>query len=534
MNGYLIALIVFIAWVALVYVAHKKKWLERHSMSPFGPAIMWKTRRGRDFIDRLARFSRFWSFYGRLSLWICAGAMATIMLLLLWEATIVSQITEPPSPELMLGIPGVNPVIPIGYGMLALVVGIVIHELSHGILTRVGGMKVQSLGLLFLVFPIGAFVEPDAAELKKTTRSKRTKVFAAGPASNIIAAMLFLGLFSGVMMSSLEPAREGALAAGVVEGSPAALAGVSPNSLIVSVGGVPISDAADIESRASPNPGQPTTIEYYYDGSLRTATDVVDGVVVAFVTKGFAAYEAGMRAGMVLVSLNDTPVENVTVLTEIMSLLSAGDTTNVTVMSYDSVSGSFIVDPDIRTVTLSDKWAYYDRFDPRNNRESYRGVAYLGGGFLSLGLDTSNVTFYRDLLASPFEGDRDLHDFSRSWLRLIALPFLDLAPVHSPITDLYEPSGSLAWMPDTLFWLVANSLYWIFWINLMLGLTNVLPMVPLDGGYVFSDAFGYLLGRAAKGATKEKIEQWAGQVVTALSLLVFGLILWQIVGPALI
>jgi len=276
MNGYLIALAVFIAWVVLVYAAHRKGWLQKHSMSLFGPAIMWKTRKGRDLIDRLARRRRLWSFYSKLSLWICAGAMVTIMVLLLWEATIVGQIANPPSPELMLGIPGVNPVIPIGYGILALAVGIVIHELSHGIMTRVGGMRVQSLGLLFLVFPIGAFVEPDEEELKKASRKKRSKVFAAGPASNIIAAMLFLALFSGVMMSSLETTHDGALAVGVVQNSPAAMAGIAPNSLIVSVGGVAIASSADLEMRMSPEPGGLVTVEYYYGGSLRTAEDVVD------------------------------------------------------------------------------------------------------------------------------------------------------------------------------------------------------------------------------------------------------------------
>jgi membrane-associated protease RseP (regulator of RpoE activity) len=110
---------------------------------------------------------------------------------------------------------------------------------------------------------------------------------------------------------------------------------------------------------------------------------------------------------------------------------------------------------------------------------------------------------------------------------------LDLAPVHSPITDLYHPGGYLAWMPDTAFWLIANSLYWIFWINLMVGLTNVLPMVPLDGGYIFKDAFDYILTKVAKRSPKEKIALWAGNFVTLLSLFVFGLILWQLVGPAL-
>src|SRR5512137_1743782 len=102
MNGYIIALIVFLAWIALIYVLQKNKWFEKHNMSLMGPAVMWRTRRGRDLVDKLASGKTFWNFYGKLALWICAGAMMTIMILLLWEATIVSRITKAPSPELIL------------------------------------------------------------------------------------------------------------------------------------------------------------------------------------------------------------------------------------------------------------------------------------------------------------------------------------------------------------------------------------------------------------------------------------------------
>jgi len=533
MNGYLIALIVFLAWITLVYALQKNKWFEKHNMSLMGPAVMWRTKRGRDLVDRLASGKRFWNFYGKLALWICAGAMMTIMILLLWEATIVSRITKAPSPELILGIPGINPIIPVGYGILALVVGIAVHELAHGIITRNGGMKVLSLGLLFLVFPIGAFVEPDEKELQKTTRAKRAKVFAAGPATNILVGLLILAIFSGIMMSSLKPVHEGALATGIVDGSPLAVAGIRPNSLIVSVGASTISNATDLENRLSPNPGAPVTVEYYYKGNLRRADGITDGVVVAYVAKGFAAYESGMRTGMVLVSLNDTPMANLDTLTHTMANARAGRTVNITVMALNETSDAFEINSSLTKITLSDKWDYYERYDPNHNNDAYRGVAYLGGGFLAMGVDSANVTAYSTVLAHPFKDDRNVNDFSKSWLRLIALPFLDLAPVRSPITDLYSPGGSMAWMPDTAFWLVANSLYWIFWINLMVGLTNVLPMIPLDGGYIFKDGFDYILTRVAKGAPKEKIDSWAGSFVTMLSLFVFGLILWQLVGPAL-
>ena len=86
-------------------------------------------------------------------------------------------------------------------------------------------------------------------------------------------------------------------------------------------------------------------------------------------------------------------------------------------------------------------------------------------------------------------------------------------------------------MPDSAFWLVANSLYWIFWLNLMIGLTNVLPAVPLDGGYIFRYAIDYVLSKTGRTYTKEQKDKVVGSIVLAFALLVLALIVWQIVGP---
>jgi len=529
----LIALAVFLAYIALVFVLNRGKWFERHSMSLMGPMIMWRTRKGRDFIERLSSHKRLWGFYGKAALWICAISMLTIMTLLLWEATIVSQVDEPPSPELILGLPGVNPVIPLWYGILGLVIAIVIHEFSHGVLTRNGDMRIESLGLVFLVVPIGAFVEPDEKEMKATTRRKRSRVFAAGPASNMIAAFVFLGLFSGVMMSTLEPVEEGALAIGVVEGSPVSIAGMDPNGLVTAVGGVSVRNESDLSGLDTITPGSRVNISYFYDGETIIVSDVVYGVVVSYVAQGFAASDAGLEVGMVLVSLNDTPILNADTLSSVMSEARAGQVVNIVVMSYDDQAEAFQIDDDVTSVQLSDKWDYYEEYAPRDNKEEYRGMAYLGGGFLGMGIQARDASFYGDFFSNPFSDISNVDDFSRSWLRLIALPFLDLAPVSSPVTDLYAPSGWLGWMPDSAFWVISNSFYWIFWLNLMIGLTNVLPAVPLDGGYIFRDGLDYLVERARKSYTAEKREQMVGTITMALALIVLGLILWQIVGPAL-
>jgi membrane-associated protease RseP (regulator of RpoE activity) len=531
MNGYLIALTIFLAYVGIVYLLNRMKWFQRHSMSLVGPMIMWKTRRGKAFIEKLASKKRFWNFYGMAALWICAGSMLLIMLLLLWEATIVPQIKRAPSPELILGIPGINPVIPLGYGILALVIAIVVHEFAHGILTRVGDVKVQSIGIVLMVIPIGAFVEPDEKELQATTRSRRSKVFAVGPATNIILAMVVLAIFSGVMMSSVQATHDGALTLGVVDGSPAAQAGLTPSCVIVSIDGVAVRNGTDFAARMSDAPGSNISVGYYFKGQLKS-TQFTDGVVIAYAAKDFAAYDTGLETGMVLLSINDTRIGNVTALADAMELAHAGQTVDISVMSL-SPSGVFVKNSSISQITLSDKWEYYQEYDPSNNDPSYHGVAYLGGGFLDLGLRVENVSYYSDVLANPFAGDGNLNDFSRSWLRLIALPFLDLAPIRSPVTDLYHPSGGLSWMPDSAFWLVTNSLYWVFWLNLMIGLTNVLPAVPLDGGYIFRDAIDFLLSKTGKTYTKEQKDRVVGSIVLGFALLVLALIVWQIVGPAL-
>lgn len=531
-NGYVIALVVLVAYLGLVYVLKRIKWLDRHSMSLQGPILMWRTRRGKDFIERLASKKRFWGGYGKVALWICMFSMIAIMVLLIWEATIVPQIKTPPSPKLILGIPGINPIIPIGYGIVGLAIAIVVHEFAHGVLTRVGGMKVQNLGIVFLVVPIGAFVEPDEKELQQATRSKRSKVYAVGPATNIVLSLVMLSIFSGLFMSSADPAHEGGLTVGVVDGSPAAHAGITAYCVIVSMDGTAVSSSSNLDSRISPNPGGTVAVSYYYKGIVHS-TNMTDGIVIAFTASGFAAENAGLETGMVLTSLNGTPIGSFSVLTSVMANTHAGQVLSATVMSYSATAGRFIVNTSISSVQLSDKYSYFNEFDPSHNSPSYHGVGYLGASFLNLGMDVRNASYYQQILANPFGGDKSFTDVSYSMLRLIALPFLHLAPLRSPVTDLYHPSDALGWMPDSAFWLLANTFYWIFWLNLMVGLTNVLPAVPLDGGYIFRDFIDYLLSKTGKTYTKEQRDGIVGAVVLAFALLVLGLIAWQIVGPSL-
>src|SRR2546422_5425881 len=246
LDSLLIAGAAIVLWSLLLHGLQKRGLLDRRALAPSpppaGPFFMWRTLRGRELIDRVARPKRFWRLFGDIAIVLVALTMLGTTALLAWEATLVQNAAirnTPPSPETLLGLPGINPIIPLGYGILGLAVAIILHEFSHGILSRVAKIKIRSLGLIFLIFPIGAFVEPDEDELRALPRHERARLYAAGPATNILLAVLFATLFSTLILTSVAPVHDGVGIVGFTPNSPAALAGMQPNTVITSINNTP-------------------------------------------------------------------------------------------------------------------------------------------------------------------------------------------------------------------------------------------------------------------------------------------------------
>ncbi len=85
-------------------------------------------------------------------------------------------------------VPGVPLQVPIS-ALIGLVILLIVHEWGHGIVARVEGIAVKSVGLLTLgIIPIGAFTEPDEEELEETSKKKRTRVYSIGSMNNFITA----------------------------------------------------------------------------------------------------------------------------------------------------------------------------------------------------------------------------------------------------------------------------------------------------------------------------------------------------------
>src|SRR2546429_7634312 len=119
LDSLLIAGAAIVLWSLLLYVLQKRGLLERRGLAPSpppaGPFLMWKTLRGRQLIDRLARPKRFWRLFGDIAIVLVALTMLGTTALPPWGATLVQNAAirnKPPSPETRPRPPATHPTIP--------------------------------------------------------------------------------------------------------------------------------------------------------------------------------------------------------------------------------------------------------------------------------------------------------------------------------------------------------------------------------------------------------------------------------------
>lgn len=492
---FLILLALLCVWVLIVYLIKEKG---GDAFSLWGPILLWKTEKGKALIDRIAQKRAFWKKYGDIAIVVCGIAMVVMFALILWNIQLSFKIPpqSAPSPRLLIGLPGLNPIIPIGYGVIALAVAMIVHELSHGILARVEKIKVKALGLIFLIVPIGAFVEPDEEELEKVSRKKRSHVFAAGPMSNIILCVICLLILAFVLAPSIAPKTEG-----VIVGND--FHGIETWSVISGVDGIEIKERDNF--LAITDTFEPGT---FYNATLYYKDDIKEkqffyGVYVRNIVDDSPAAET-LHKGSIIYKLthrsNETLLADEDAFHDVMNSTHADEEIMVEYYYNGNVSNASFL--------LADKYYF-------TKNEEDKGKGFLGIGAYGINDIVFNTDYYPKLLR-PFKG---------RFLSYLALPFLGLSPLPEELATIYTPS-------DT-FWITYNVLYWIFWLNFALGTFNVLPAVPLDGGIIFRDGLDYIIGRIKGDWKKEKINKVARTVTTVFSVIVLISILAIILVPRL-
>jgi len=232
--------------------------------------------------------------------------------------------------------------------IVALFVAIYLHELGHFITAKRAGVKVEEFGIglpprLFGIkrgetiysvnaIPLGAFVRAAGENDPTVPRSlagkgpwTRLGIYAAGPLVNIFLAFVLLSAFIALPYSVI--AGDGLMVHSVVEDSPAEEAGIEPGDIILEVEGQPVRRSEDVQGIVnSVEEGAEITLLLLRNGQeeeirLEPKFDPkkqrrLIGVflpwwnIVSQVEEGSPSYEAGLRPGDTILGINEQPVYN--------------------------------------------------------------------------------------------------------------------------------------------------------------------------------------------------------------------------------
>lgn len=178
-------------WFDLLYVSYRYPII-------YGATI--SSRWGVDTLNSLSR-SETDSGWGTYSIVAVTAVLVAALAALFWTSAGATA-AEPPAPtqlhqpQNMLVIPGVNAFIPLSatvYVVLALLICVGIHELTHALVGLFYGSPLEEYGIAFLgPLPLGAFVKPDDESHENLPPLQRAVVYASAPLVNLWLAAVFI------------------------------------------------------------------------------------------------------------------------------------------------------------------------------------------------------------------------------------------------------------------------------------------------------------------------------------------------------
>jgi regulator of sigma E protease len=371
--------------------------------------------------------------------------------------------------------------------IVALFVAIYLHELGHFIAAKRAGVKVEEFGIglpprLFGIkrgetiysvnaIPLGAFVKAAGENDPTVPRSlagkgpwTRLGIYAAGPLVNIFLAFVLLSAFLALPISTV--ASNGLMVHSVAENSPAEEAGIEPGDIILKVEGQPVrrwEDMRDIVNSVEEEAeitllllrnGQekPTTLKPKFDSELQRR---VIGVLLCWnmvsqVEEGSSAYEAGVRPGDTILSVNEQGVYNSESMSSALRSVEEGEEINLVLLrDGETVSISLANDSYETLPGVELRWV--DGTHIEQERLPVWRAVYLGARYI----------IYMPVLI------------------IEAIPLI----IKSPDMALVGPIGAGQLTVEVVrssgF---SNILFMAGIISLGIGIFNLLPIPPLDGG----------------------------------------------------
>ncbi|MCJ7741181.1 MAG: M50 family metallopeptidase, partial [Methanoregula sp.] len=185
--------------------------------------------------------------------------------------------------------------------------------------------------------------------------------------------------------------------------------------------------------------------------------------VIHGVYKDYPAASAGILPGSIVTAVNGVPVNSRADVSTILNTTKPGNPLTLTV-EKDKIVKDY-------PLTLS-AWPG----DVPERTSGFMGVEYYDGAAVMSVIQgmLSPIGFFQFLIV-PFANDSGVQ-----FLRILAF--------ETPDTIYYQ-------VPFEGFWGVVHLLFWCAWININVGIFNAIPMIPLDGGYIFKEGVDRLLDR---------------------------------------
>jgi membrane-associated protease RseP (regulator of RpoE activity) len=546
---WIVAFIAFAIWWFIIADLDKAGILKKYNMTAIGPIIMIRTFRGQKLLDWIAKPQWLWEAVTVLGMPLVIISMVLMLVMLvgmdIWMLLRIPEIPAPGpanAPQNILAIPGLNQFIPFWWGWIALIVALIAHEFAHAIMAKVEKIKVNSLGVMLMPIPIGAFAEIDEEELFGTKSESTTSdilgpmetksagegkrrasprqfvnILSAGVIANFFVAIVAFILLFGPVLGAIAATDSDVLVYNVAPGSPADVAGIKPNMIVASIDGQPVSGQAQLNDYLKAHPNKTVVIAGTLDSKpVNYSVSVSDarGVYILGVINdsAYPAYAAGIQPNMRLVAINGTPIADTNAFNDYMNGTVAGQP--VTLGMIDGNGTAMNVSLILASGPGTKGYIGFTNYDMSDNAIGI-SMGQFANGYLN------------GLKNMPFS--------AQGWLRAMILPVLQFSGddpgfsiFQGEFSSLYHPVGWAAPF-GSLVYNMAECLFWIGWLNFNVGLFNCLPMIPLDGGHIFREATRTVMGRFVKD--KAKAERISKSIVNGFAVTLLASILFMFLAP---
>jgi len=384
-----------------------------------------------------------------------------------------------------------------GHYLAAKFFGITVEVFSVGFGPRLAGIVAGGTEYRLSWIPLGGYVKlrgesaeedtpADPGDMMAHPRWQRFIVFVMGAVFNLIIA---LGLTTIIFMQGVQEFAylDQAPVVGEIDPeSPAKAAGIQAGDLIVAFDGKPVANWKDLQIAMMLSPGQTRPVVLERNGGRietrlaieATANDVgrpsvypATGVLVGGLQPGWPAEKAGLQKGDRIVSIDGAPMNTVGHVYESIQAApgrelrfaierggSVFDTTIVPRIEDGKGRIGFV--PTAPTVTRAYPFLEAARQSVRQNIES-----------IGLVFETFRKLIRRELSFRAFSGPVDLFRFSGEAAEEGLVPFLGF----------------------------------IAFVSLQLGIINLFPIPPLDGGHLFTLTIEGLIRRDLSTVLKERV-----------------------------